>query len=97
MCLSCAPDLQQEAVVAQAQVAVDQVREKARATDQTEGMNMAQHQLATCPHCNARVTGGGKFCEACGKPFVMKSTCAKCNAEMSATARFCASCGTPRG
>jgi predicted amidophosphoribosyltransferase len=60
-------------------------------------MNMAQRQLASCPHCNARVAGGGKFCEACGKPFVDKSTCAKCNAEMSATARFCAVCGTPRG
>jgi hypothetical protein len=96
MCLACAPDLQQEAAVAQAQVAVDQVREKARQTDQTDGMNMAQRQMAACPNCNARVAGGGKFCEACGKPFALKSTCAKCNGELSPTARFCASCGTPR-
>jgi predicted amidophosphoribosyltransferase len=89
--------LQQEAAVAQAQVAADQVRDKARQTDQTAGMNMAAPQLAVCPHCNARVSGGGKFCEACGQPFATQTNCAKCSAPMSASARFCASCGSPRG
>jgi hypothetical protein len=97
LCQSCAPDLQQEAAVVQAQVAVDQVREKARQTDQTAGMNMTDAHAAVCPHCSARVTSGGKFCEACGQPFVTTSACAKCKAPMSATAKFCGSCGAPRG
>jgi hypothetical protein len=96
LCLSCAPDLQQEATVAQAEAAVEQVRERARQTDQTEGTNMAERQTAVCPHCHARVAGGGKFCESCGQSLAVRSNCAKCNAAMSASAKFCASCGTPR-
>jgi ribosomal protein L40E len=89
--------LQQEAAVAQAQVAVDQVREKAKQTDQTGGMDMAAAQTAVCPHCSARVASGAKFCESCGKSLAAAAACAKCNAPLAPTARFCGSCGSPRG
>jgi hypothetical protein len=97
LCLACAPDLQQEAAVAQAQVAVDQVREKAKQTDQTGGMDMAAAQTAVCPHCNARVASGAKFCEGCGQSLAAPAGCPRCHAPMSATARFCGACGSPRG
>lgn len=97
LCLACAPNLQQEAAVAQVQVAVDQMREKARQTDQTEGINLAERQAAACPHCNARLTPGAKFCEGCGQALAQNTSCAHCHASMSPSAKFCAACGTPRG
>ena len=96
LCQSCAPNLQQEAAVAQVQTAVEQVRDKARQTDQTGDMNMAEAKTAACPHCGARVAGG-KFCESCGQPLAAQQHCAKCQAELSAGAHFCASCGAPAG
>jgi hypothetical protein len=93
LCQSCAPDLQQEAAVAQAQTAVDQVRDQARRTDQTGGMNLTEAKTAACPHCGVRVATAGKFCESCGKPLSTQSTCAACHAQLSAGAHFCASCG----
>ena len=65
LCEECAPDLQQETAAAQAQAAAEQVREKARGAKLAEGVDMAAHQVAACPHCNARVEGG-KFCPECG-------------------------------
>ena len=94
LCEECAPDLQEEAASAQAQAAVEQVREKARAAKLTEDVDMAAHQVAACPHCNARVEGG-KFCPECGKPLTSRATCKKCGATFDG--KFCPECGTPRG
>lgn len=94
MCIGCAPNLQQEAASVQANVAVEQLWDKARATDQSPRVDMKQVQMASCPHCNARVDGG-KFCPSCGKTLASKSECAGCHAHLSAGARFCAECGTP--
>jgi hypothetical protein len=94
LCEACAPDLQEEAASAQAQAAVEQVREKARATNLVEDVDLKAHQVAACPHCNARVEGG-KFCPECGKPLSSAGPCRKCGA--SYTGKFCPECGTPRG
>jgi hypothetical protein len=94
LCEECAPDLQEEAASAQAQAAVEQVREKARQAKLVEDVDMSAPQLAACPHCKARVEGG-KFCPECGKPLASKATCAKCGTQFDG--KFCPECGTPRG
>lgn len=92
-CKNCAPDLIEEAASAQALAARDQVQEKARASDQTGGLDMTHLQAAVCAHCGAKSTGG-KFCAECGKPYVLKTECGKCNAKLEAGAKFCPECGT---
>jgi hypothetical protein len=95
LCDACAPKLAEEAAAIQAQVAVEQIRVKAQATDQTDGIDMkAKHSIGTCPHCQAKLTGG-KFCAECGKPVGGPSKC-KCGAELSAKAKFCPECGAPK-
>jgi hypothetical protein len=93
LCEDCAPDLQEEATSAQAQAAVDQVREKARSVNLVADVNMEAHQMAACPHCGARVEGG-KFCPECGKALSTRATCAKCGTAFDG--KFCPECGTPR-
>ena len=97
LCEACAPDLEEHAAAIQAQVAVEQMWEKARASDQTEGADMRQKKkVGQCPHCNARA-GNAKFCPECGKPMAPPSSdCAKCGAKLAAKAKFCGECGTPR-
>jgi hypothetical protein len=94
LCEECGPDLQEEAAAAQAQAAVDQVREKARGASLVEDVDMAAHRVAACPHCNARVEGG-KFCPECGKPLSARAACKKCGTQFDG--KFCPECGTPRG
>lgn len=97
LCHDCAPDLGQEAAAAQANVAKEQVWQKAQQVDQVPDIDMRRQQVAACPHCGAHVDGG-KFCGNCGQPLVAaKPKCGKCGAEMNATAKFCPECGTPRG
>lgn len=51
LCEACAPDLEEEAAAAQAQIAVEQVWTKARETDQTGGIDVSSkvERSATCP------------------------------------------------
>ena len=95
LCEDCAPNLQEEAASIQAKVAVEQAWEKARGTNQVEKLDMKATQVASCPHCNARLTGG-KFCPECGKPVAAKAFCTGCGAELSSTAKFCGECGAAR-
>lgn len=93
LCESCAPDLEEEAAAAQSQVAVEQIWEKARASDQTEKMDVAAvARSASCPHCGAHAQGS-KFCPECGKPLQAKTECPQCNAKIQPGTKFCGECG----
>lgn len=92
LCEECAPDLQEEAAAAQASAAKEQVWEKARATDQTGGLDVSKAVAAICPHCNAKVESG-KFCPECGKPLAREKFCTACGAKMPENSKFCPGCG----
>ncbi|KKM08694.1 hypothetical protein SY88_22745 [Clostridiales bacterium PH28_bin88] len=59
-----------------------------------------REQEVVCPHCQARLRAGARFCNMCGtkleavKPAVQQVFCPKCQTELSLTARFCFRCGT---
>lgn len=97
LCEDCAPDLQEAAAHIQAQVAVEQMWERARQADQTQGQNLSSPQLAACPHCNARLEPNARFCSSCGKSAgqPQKTFCHHCGQPRQEGSRFCPSCGTP--
>jgi ribosomal protein L40E len=100
LCEDCAPNLQEAAASAQAQAAVEQVNERARKSDQTDGLDMASKQSAagtTCSKCQAALPPNAKFCVGCGTKVAAaaKAFCAECGAERAAGAKFCAECGKP--
>ena len=95
LCEGCAPNLGEVAATAQAQVAAQQVWDKARAKDQTGGADLTQPHAATCAHCSASLEPNARFCAACGKPVGVdaQTFCAGCGAKLSPGAHFCAGCG----
>ncbi len=95
LCEACAPDLAEEVASAQAQAQVEQVRDKARATNLVKDVDMTVEATANCSACGARL-GAAKFCPECGQPVNAKATCKKCGAELSASVKFCSECGEPR-
>ena len=96
LCEECAPDLHEAAASIQAHVAVEQLNEKARRSDQTEGLDTKKKaSVAGCPHCGAKVQGG-KFCPECGKAVAAGPTKCACGAEVPAKAKFCPECGKPK-
>jgi hypothetical protein len=92
LCEGCAPDLDEEMAVAQAEAAKEQVREKARTVDWTKQRDVATVSGALCPSCGAK-TQGGKFCPECGAAVSAKKTCGKCGAEADGSPKFCPECG----
>ncbi len=96
LCEECAPNLAEHAASIQAQVAVEQTWEKARGTDQTQGLDVKAPRAATCAKCGATLTGG-KFCGECGTPVAQKVFCTECGAERPPTAKFCPGCGAKAG
>ncbi len=95
LCEGCAPDLAEEIASAQANAAVEQVREKARSTNYVKDVDMEVEATANCASCGARL-GAAKFCPECGQPVNAKAQCKKCGAELSASSKFCPECGEPR-
>jgi hypothetical protein len=101
LCETCAPDVGEQAVAIQAQVAVEQSWDAARRVDQMRGLDV-QSAVAVagpaCSRCQATLVAGAKFCAQCGVPAVMVNGprfCAECGSPMSPGARFCAGCGHP--
>ena len=92
LCEECAPDLREEAAAAQAQAAKDQITEKARASDQTGGLDVTGNVSVRCSACNAQIQGG-KFCPECGAPVATTTRCRKCSSEAKPGAKFCPECG----
>ncbi len=54
-----------------------------------------QEQPATnvCPHCQAPLVEGAKFCSKCGSP-VEETVCPKCKQALQPGDHFCPACGT---
>jgi membrane protease subunit (stomatin/prohibitin family) len=49
----------------------------------------------TCPHCQATVAAGAKFCPNCGQALqAAPVACPKCGTQNAAGAKFCTNCGT---
>jgi hypothetical protein len=96
LCEECAPDMQEQVAAVQAQVAVEQLWDKARQTDQTAGMEVGKAQAATCAHCKATLQANARFCASCGKAAgaAAKAFCVQCGGELAGGARFCGGCGT---
>ena len=92
LCEGCAPDLDEEMAVAQAEAAREQINEKARTVDWTKQRDVATVSGALCPSCGAK-TQGGKFCPECGAAVSAKKTCGKCGAEADGSPKFCPECG----
>jgi hypothetical protein len=95
LCEECAPDLAEETAAVQAQVAREQLYEKARQTHLVKGVDMSREAAAHCPSCGARA-GAAKFCPECGQALNPKVACPACDAEMEARAKFCPECGHKR-
>jgi hypothetical protein len=92
LCEGCAPDLDEEMAVAQAEAARDQIHEKARTVDWTKQRDVATVSGAACPSCGAK-TQGGKFCADCGATLIQKKSCGKCGAVAEGSPKFCPECG----
>jgi hypothetical protein len=92
LCSWCAPDLQQEMAVAQAEAAKEQVYERAREVDWLKGQHVETVSGAACRNCGAKNTGG-KFCGECGAPFVQTRHCTECGASIEGAPKFCPECG----
>jgi hypothetical protein len=93
LCKQDAPILGEEIAASQAAAMAVQVREKAFASDQTQGADLTQQRAAACRNCGADV-GSAKFCPECGTAVVQKLTCVNCHAEIPAGVKFCPECGT---
>jgi hypothetical protein len=95
LCTQCAPKTEVEIAAAQSEAQVEQIREKVRAKDQTQGLDLDRKMVARCPKCKAE-TKGGKFCPECGAPLAQTAFCTGCGVEMPAKAKFCPGCGAAR-
>jgi predicted amidophosphoribosyltransferase len=101
LCEDCAPNLAEQAPAIQAQVAVEQAWEKARAGDQMRGFDMKSEASVgpSCGKCQATLAAGARFCPQCGTAAAPAATaagpkfCAQCGGQLPAGARFCAGCG----
>jgi hypothetical protein len=101
LCEDCAPDLREHAVSAQAQVAVEQAREKVAAVDQLRGFDVQNAKLsapANCPKCQAALAENARFCAGCGTAVAVPAAsspkfCSGCGAQLQPGGRFCQQCG----
>lgn len=94
LCETCAPDLDEESAVAQAEAAREQVHERARAVNWLEGRDVSRANPAGCRSCGAKV-GSAKFCPECGTPTAPAGRrCRQCGHEAEGAGKFCPECGT---
>ncbi len=95
LCTMCAPKLEGEIAAAQSDAQIEQIRERARSTDQTRGLDLSTDMVARCPQCQAE-TAGSKFCPECGHALAPKAHCGQCGATMGPNVKFCPDCGARR-
>ena len=93
LCTACAPRVNVEVAAAKAEKAIQDVREKAAATQVFTGEIESKQTL--CPKCG-KPAGEGKFCNNCGASLGL-AKCPKCGAKNAAGTGFCGECGTKLG
>ncbi len=96
LCEGCAPNLQEQAGSIQAKVAVEQAWDKARAGDQTGGVDLRTTQRASstaCAKCQTPLLPAAKFCTGCGTPVAKATFCAGCGEAVGPGMKFCGGCG----
>jgi hypothetical protein len=93
LCVNCAPRESTEVSKARAKRMVEEIQEKAEATNVFKG-GISSKQIV-CPKCGKPV-GQGKFCNNCGAAVGM-AVCPACGAENQQGTKFCSECGAKIG
>jgi membrane protease subunit (stomatin/prohibitin family) len=97
LCKECAPDLGVEMSVAQSARSVEEIHAHACMADEDKPLGKETWKetiRATCPKCNAPLSGKVKFCPECGEKISSDRFCSECGAKVAASAKFCPECGT---
>ncbi len=100
LCKHCAPDLGVEMAAAQASKSVEEVWAHAAMAEEDKKLGKEYWRegiRATCPQCEAPLSGNVKFCPECGAAVKTKRFCTGCGAEMSGPVKFCPECGAKQG
>ncbi|HKF41942.1 MAG TPA: zinc ribbon domain-containing protein [Thermoanaerobaculia bacterium] len=92
LCENCAPNLDEEIALAQAEAAKEQAFEKAKSVDWLKDRYISRKQAAACPSCGAH-TSGGKFCPECGANLSPSVNCSGCGKKIEGKPKFCPDCG----
>jgi predicted amidophosphoribosyltransferase len=97
LCKNCAPDLGVEMAAAQSSRTVEKIWAHSKVAEEDREMlqekSWREGARATCPECNAPLSGNVKFCPECGAKIKTSKHCAQCGSELSLEMKFCADCG----
>lgn len=98
LCKECAPDLGVEMAAAQASRTTEEIWAHSKVAEEDREMlkdeSWRAGVRATCPQCNAPLTGNVKFCPECGAAIQAEKFCTNCGAKLKAGVKFCPECGT---
>jgi membrane protease subunit (stomatin/prohibitin family) len=100
LCKQCAPDLGVEMAAAQASRSVEEVWAHAQMAEEDKHLTESDWRegiRATCPKCEAPLSGNLKFCPECGAKLKERQFCGQCGASMEPGAKFCPECGAKCG
>jgi len=96
LCKRCAPDLGVEMSAAQSERSVEEIRAHACMADEDKPLGKETWKetiRATCPQCNAALSGKVKFCPECGGKVASDRFCTECGGKLAANIKFCPECG----
>jgi len=97
LCKHCAPDLGVEMAAAQASRTVEEIWAHSKVAEDDRKMlkeeSWREGVRATCPNCNAPLTGKQKFCPECGTKIIAQAHCTECGAQLTPGVKFCGECG----
>jgi hypothetical protein len=90
LCVECAPRMNVEISAARARKMIQDIEEKAQATQIFAGA--IESKTITCPTCG-KPGGTGKFCNNCGANLT-RLKCPSCGNQVAQGVKFCGECGT---